>query len=87
MKKILILALLILASIPVYSQDKRSTGTRVADLLAMMPVNNTPDLEKQMKEMTGLGPEGRKQITGMIVPPGTGAVSYTHLTLPTKRIV
>ncbi|MEE4215961.1 MAG: hypothetical protein V2I34_12920, partial [Bacteroidales bacterium] len=72
MKKLLIILLLIAGIMPVHAQDQRSTETRVADLLARMPVNNLADLEEQMLEMTALGPEGRQKILAMLVPPGGG---------------
>jgi len=72
MKKLLIILLLIPGIIPVHTQDLRTTGTRVADLLARMPVNNLDDLEKQMQEMTALGREGRQEIIAMVQPPGEG---------------
>ncbi|MFO7853195.1 MAG: HEAT repeat domain-containing protein [Bacteroidota bacterium] len=72
MKKIFIIFILILSSLPGYAQDRRTTETKVADLLAMMPVNNIAELNKEMQEMSKLGPEGRQMITDMIVPPGSG---------------
>ena len=72
MKKILIISFLIFSSLVAYAQDKRTTETKVVDLLARMPVNNIVDLKRQMQEMSELDPEGRRQITDMIVPPGSG---------------
>ncbi|MBN1388651.1 MAG: DUF1080 domain-containing protein [Bacteroidales bacterium] len=72
MKNTLIISFLIFTSIIGYTQDIRTTETKVADLLARMPVNNTDDLKKQMQEMSILEPRGRRQITEMVVPPGTG---------------
>lgn len=72
MKKIFIISTLILSSLLGYAQDRRTTETKVADLLAMMPVNSIEELNKQMQEMSKLGPEGRQMITDMIVPPGGG---------------
>ncbi|MEA1887215.1 MAG: hypothetical protein U9N72_08410 [Bacteroidota bacterium] len=72
MKKIFIISILILSSLLGHAQDRRTTKTKVADLLAMMPVNNIVDLKKQMQEMSNMGPEGRQMITDMIVPPGGG---------------
>ncbi|MDT8400317.1 MAG: family 16 glycoside hydrolase [Bacteroidales bacterium] len=72
MKKIFVISFIIMGSVLGYAQDKRTTETKVADLLAMMPVNNLVDLRIQMEEMTALGPEGRKQIINRIVPPGDG---------------
>jgi HEAT repeat protein len=72
MKKLLIILLLIPGIIPLHTQDLRTIDTRVADLLARMPVNNLDDLEKQMQEMRALGREGRLQIIAMVQPPGEG---------------
>ncbi len=72
MKKIFIIFFLVFTSLMGYTQDKRTTETKVADLLARMPVNNLVDLKRQMQEMSDLGPEGRRQVTDMIVPPGSG---------------
>ena len=72
LKKAVITSFLILGSIFVYAQDQRTTGTKVADLLARMPVNNIVDLKKQMQEMSTMGAEGRRLIIDMIVTPGSG---------------
>lgn len=72
MKKLFILLLLIPGIIPAHTQDVRSTATRVADLLARMPVSNLDDLEEQMQEMTAVGSEGRQQVIAMVEPPGEG---------------
>jgi len=72
MKNILIISCLAFASLLAYSQDTRTTETKVADLLARMPVNTTAELKHQMQEMSSLGPQGRKLITDMINQPGTG---------------
>ncbi len=72
MKNILIISCLVFTSLLGHTQDIRTTETKVADLLARMPVNNTAELKNQMQEMSNLGPAGRKQITEMITQPGTG---------------
>ena len=46
----------------------------------------TPDLELQMSEPYVHGGDGLEQYQVFLLPTGI-AVSYTHLTLPTKRIV
>ncbi|MFP4489715.1 MAG: HEAT repeat domain-containing protein [Bacteroidales bacterium] len=71
-RRILLLLLIILCSAGLVAQEAVSTGDRVAVLLEKMPVDNMAELEKQMEEMTAIGPEGRKQITAMVLPPGTG---------------
>jgi len=72
MKKIIIISCLVFTSLLGYNQDRRATETKVADLLARMPVSNTIELKNQMQEMSNLGSQGRKQITDMINQPGTG---------------
>ncbi|MDZ7738430.1 MAG: hypothetical protein U5K32_05045 [Bacteroidales bacterium] len=76
MKKILLLTLIILCSAGLSAQEAAgiggSTGARVAELLKRMPVDNAAELKKQMEEMTAIGPEGRRQITAMVIPPGQG---------------
>lgn len=76
MRKILMLSLIILCSTGLVAQEPAGTGgssgDSVAVLLDRMPVDNMAELEKQMEEMTAIGPEGRRQITAMILPPGTG---------------
>ena len=71
MKKILILSFILLSPVMTFSQDLRTTETRVADLLAAMPANSIPELKKQMVEMGELGPEGRDKIISLIAPPGS----------------
>ena len=72
MKKLFIISFLIISTLLGYSQDQRTTDTKVADLLARMPVSNISDLKLQMQEMSNLGSLGRQQIIDMIVPPGGG---------------
>jgi len=72
MKKLFIISFLIISTLLGYAQDQRTTDTKVADLLARMPVSNIFDLKLQMQEMSNLGPLGRQQIIDMVVPPGSG---------------
>ncbi len=71
-KTLFITFFLLLASFVTYSQDKRTTETKVADLLARLPANDLQFTEKLMGEMLSLGETGIKQICDQIVPPGTG---------------
>ncbi|TFH35570.1 MAG: hypothetical protein E4G95_06740, partial [Bacteroidia bacterium] len=71
-RKINIIALLFLIVSPSYSQGNRTLETRVADLLARMPVYNRNELVRQMDEMTLIGTTGRNMICDMIVTPGSG---------------
>ena len=66
-----ILALLLL-SLPSYPQDKRTTETKVADLLARLPANDIQFTDKLMGDMLLLGESGIKQICDQIIPAGTG---------------
>ena len=66
-----ILALLLL-SLPSYPQDKRTTETKVADLLARLPANDLQLTDKLMGDMLLLGEPGIKQICDQIIPAGTG---------------
>ena len=55
-----------------HGQDSRTLDTRVADLLARMPADNTELAARLMEEMYSLGEEGRDLICALIVPAGTG---------------
>lgn len=55
-----------------YAQDKRTTETKVADLLARFPANDLQLNNKLMGDMLTLGDTGLKQICDMIIPAGTG---------------
>ena len=54
------------------AQDKRTLDTKIADLLAQMPANDTKQLNKQMNNLLKLGEEGQQKILFMVIPPGTG---------------
>jgi HEAT repeat protein len=62
----------LIISVASYAQDKRTIETKVADLLAQLPANDTKYLEKLMNDMFALGETGMRQICDQIVPPGTG---------------
>ena len=72
MKRLSIIISLILASLLTYSQDNRTLETKVADLLARMPVNNNTELSRQMNQFLDMGKEGRTVILSMLNAPGTG---------------
>lgn len=72
MKRLLIIISLILVSLLTYSQDNRTLETKVADLLARMPVNNNTELSRQMNQFLDMGKEGRTVILSMLTDPGTG---------------
>jgi HEAT repeat protein len=63
---------LLLLSILSYAQDKRTTETKVADLLARFPANDLQLTHKLMGDMLIMPDAGLKQICDMIIPAGTG---------------
>jgi HEAT repeat protein len=63
---------LLLISLASYSQDKRTTETKVADLLARLPANDLQFNDKLMGDMLLIGEDGIKQICDQIIPAGTG---------------
>jgi hypothetical protein len=72
-QKILISILgLLLLSLPSYTQDIRTTETKVADLLARLPADDNQFTDKLMDDMLLLGESGIKQICDQIIPAGTG---------------
>ncbi len=66
-----ILVLLIL-TVSLYSQDRRTLDTKVADLLALLPASDLSYTDKLMNDMLNLGEEGIKKICDQIIPAGTG---------------
>ena len=72
-QKIIIVSFaLMLISLASFSQDKRTTETKVADLLARLPANDLQFTNKLMGDMLVLGETGLKLICDQIVPPGSG---------------
>src|SRR5664280_2370608 len=63
---------LILLTLVSYSQDKRTTETKVADLLARLPSNDQQLTDKLMTDMMSLGETGIRQICNQVVPIGKG---------------
>lgn len=72
MKTLIISFSLLLISLATYAQDRRTTETKVADLLARLPANDLQFTDKLMGDMLSLGETGIKQICDQIVPAGTG---------------
>lgn len=72
MKKSVLSCVALFIVLALQAQDNRTIETRVADLLARMPVYNRNELLDQMKVMTLLGQEGRSMITSLVVTPGGG---------------
>lgn len=72
-RKILIISFsLLLVTLASFPQDNRTTETKVADLLARLPANDTQFTDKLMGDMLLLGETGIKQICDQIIPAGTG---------------
>ena len=71
-KILLVSFFLILISFISSAQDKRTTETKVADLLARLPSNDQQFTDKLMTDMLSLGEPGIKQICDQVVPSGTG---------------
>ncbi len=72
-QKILLSVLVVLMfTLPSYPQDKRTTETKVADLLARLPANDFQFTDKLMGDMLLLGETGISQICEQIIPAGTG---------------
>ena len=55
-----------------YAQDIRTIETKVADLLAQLPANDSKYTEKLMGDMIALGETGIKQICSQVIPAGSG---------------
>jgi HEAT repeat protein len=72
LKILLITIILLLVSQISFPQDKRTTGTKVADLLARFPANDLGLNNKLMGDMLDLGEPGQKLICDQIIPSGTG---------------
>ena len=73
LKKLLLLVLsALMISAASFGQDKRTIETKVADLLAQFPANDTKYLEKLMDDMYSLGETGIRQVCDQVVPTGTG---------------
>lgn len=64
---------------PVAAQDARPPATKVADILAQFPAESSAGRDRLAGEMLGLGAAGLTEVTGQLVPAGTGndtAVRY-----------
>ena len=71
----------LLLSLLTYSQDKRTTETKVADLLARFPANDLQLNDKLMGDMLIIGDAGLKQVCDMIIPADTG-IKFVFLMHP-----
>ena len=69
---LLALCTLYLLSNPLAAQDKRTTETKVADLLVQVPASDQQKLNEQMQSMLSLDEAGLQMILDLVIPPGTG---------------
>jgi len=72
LKNILAALLTVFLVIPGFSQDRRTRDTKVADILAQFPAQNTEHANRLMREIVDLGPDGIAKFCDLIIPPGTG---------------
>lgn len=71
--KISLISLFLLCiSLVSFPQDQRTIETKVADILARFPANDSQLTDKLMGDILQLGDAGIKQICNQIVPAGTG---------------
>jgi len=63
---------LLLLTASSFAQDKRTLDTKIADLLAQLPVSDMQYANKLMGDMLSLGEEGLDKICSQIIPAGTG---------------
>lgn len=56
----------------IYAQDRRTTATRVADLLAQLPAGDNEFTDKLMADLLTLGEEGLRMVCDQIITAGTG---------------
>ena len=71
-KLFIIIFIILLVPFTSNAQDKRTTETKVADLLARFPANDLQFNNKLMSDMLLLGEPGLKQICDQIIPAGAG---------------
>ena len=63
------------------STDQRTTTTRIADLLAMMPAQNKEEFQKNLENTAALGEDGLTEMTLMLQAPGTGDNTHVEYAL------
>jgi len=71
-KNILTTLLISLLLLPAFAQDRRTLETKVADILARFPAENSQETTKLSQQIIDLGAEGIANFCDLIVPPGTG---------------
>ena len=70
-KIILTVFLTVTLFVSAYSQDRRTTETKVADILAKLPGKSNENTHQIAAEIIGLGADGIARFCDLIVPPGT----------------
>ncbi len=71
-KNILTTLLISLLLIPAFAQDRRTLETKVADILARFPAENSQETHQLSQQIIDLGTEGIADFCDLIIPPGTG---------------
>ena len=69
---VLALAVCFATSLTSAQEDVRTLGTKVADILAQFPAQNSEERDKLASGIVQLGPQGIREISGMLVSPGSG---------------
>ncbi|WP_430972492.1 family 16 glycoside hydrolase [Sunxiuqinia rutila] len=72
LKNILTTLLISLMLIPAFAQDRRTLETKVADILARFPAENSQETSTLTQQIIALNSEGIASFCDMIIPPGTG---------------
>ena len=80
-KNILTVILAFFLIAPAFAQDNRRLETKVADVLAQFPAQNTDHTAKLMVEMLETGAPGIAKFCDLIVPPGTGNDTQARMAL------
>lgn len=71
-KNILTTLLISVLLLPAFAQDRRTLETKVADILARFPAENSQETNQLSQQIIDLGADGIANFCDLIVPPGTG---------------
>lgn len=80
-KTILSFLAVVVITTSLFAQDKRTLDTKVADILAQLPVKELSYKDKLMQEILDLGEPGIDMFCDMIVAPGTGDDTQARVAL------
>lgn len=80
-KNILIAFLALFLVTPAFAQDNRLLQTKVADVLAQFPAQNSEHTAKLMTQMLETGADGLAKFCDLVVPSGTGNDSQVRMAL------